>query len=180
MAKFLRVIGITIIVIIIIPLIAGFFIRKDYEVERSIEIDRHRDTVFNYLVMLKNQDDYSVWSSMDTSMKHTYTGVDGTVGFISAWESAGKTLGKGEQEIVAIQPGERIDYKLRFIKPFKAESDVYLITEHSGEGKTLIRWGISGRMNYPFNVMLLFMNMNESLGEDFSKGLEHLKNIIEK
>ncbi len=180
MAKFFKVIGIILIVILIIPLIAGFFLKKEYQAERSIEVLRDLDEVFDYLLMLKNQDDYSAWSRMDTSMKHIYQGIDGTVGFISGWESADKNLGKGEQEIVAIQPYERIDYKLRFIKPFRAESDVYLITEHAGEGKTLVRWGITGRINYPFNVMLVFMNMEQSLGDDFNQGLQNLKTILEK
>lgn len=180
MTKFLKVIGVIILVIVIIPLIAGFFIRKDYKVERSVEIKLHKDTVFNYLVMLKNQDDWSVLGGMDNATKHTYTGVDGTAGFISAWESSNRDLGKGEQEIVSIEPGKRIDYKLRFTRPFKTESDVYIVTENAGEDNTLVIWGISGNMNYPFNVMLLFAEMDKSMGDDFSKGLQNLKKIMEK
>lgn len=179
MLKFLRVIGVIILVVILIPLIAAFFIKKDYHVERSVVIEMPRDSVFNYVVMLKNQDNYSAWSEMDSKMKNEYRGTDGTVGFVSAWESDNGNTGKGEQEITAIIPGERIDYQLRFIKPFKSVSDVYMITEDAAGGGTLVRWGFTGRMNYPVNILLLLMSMEESIGNDFDTGLQNLKNKLE-
>jgi hypothetical protein len=130
--------------------------------------------------MLKNQDLYSVWSTGDPSMNHTYIGTDGTVGFVSAWESTDKNMGKGEQEITAIVPGERMETELRFIKPFKTVSQVYLSTEAANDQSTTVRWGFSGKMNYPFNVLLLVMKMEESIGNDFDKGLGNLKAILEK
>ena len=51
---------------------------------------------------------------MDPDMKKTYRGTDGTVGFVSAWDSEKDDVGKGEQEIIKITDGERIDYELRF------------------------------------------------------------------
>jgi hypothetical protein len=36
---------------------------------------------------------------MDPDMKKTYRGTDGTVGFVSEWESNKKDVGTGEQEI---------------------------------------------------------------------------------
>jgi hypothetical protein len=35
-------------------------------------------------------------------------------------------------------------------------------------------------MNYPANVMLLFMNMEKMVGGDLEKGLQNLKTILEK
>ena len=51
-----------------------------------------------------------------------FTGTDGTVGFISAWESDIKNVGSGEQEILNIVEGERLGYEIRFLKPFKLTS----------------------------------------------------------
>jgi hypothetical protein len=180
MRKFFKTLGIIVLLLIVTPLIAAFFIRKEYTVERSILINQPKDSVFDYLVMLKNQDLYSVWSTGDPSMNHTYIGTDGTVGFVSAWESTDKNMGKGEQEITAIVPGERMETELRFIKPFKTVSQVYLSTEAANDQSTTVRWGFSGKMNYPFNVLLLVMKMEESIGNDFDKGLGNLKAILEK
>jgi len=117
---------------------------------------------------------------MDPNMKQTYSGTDGTVGFISAWESEDRNVGKGEQEIVAIVEGKRIDYELRFIEPFESTSYAYMTTDEVSENETLVKWGFDGRMNYPMNLMLLFMNFEEMIGEDLQHGLENLKVILEE
>jgi hypothetical protein len=33
---------------------------------------------------------------------------------------------------------------------------------------------------YPFNLMLLFMNMDKMIGDDLSTGLTNLKTLLEK
>jgi hypothetical protein len=35
-------------------------------------------------------------------------------------------------------------------------------------------------MPYPFNLMGLFMDMEETLGQDLEKGLKNLKRVLEK
>jgi hypothetical protein len=65
---------------------------------------------------------------MDPNMKTEFRGSDGTEGFISAWESDNKNVGQGEQEILKIVNGERVDYEIRFIKPFKSTSWAYITT----------------------------------------------------
>lgn len=100
---------IVVAIIIAIPLIAALFIDKDYAIERSITINKPKQDVFDYIRYIKNQDNYSKWNMLDPAMKKTYTGTDGTVGFISAWESTHKNVGVGEQEILKITEGERIE-----------------------------------------------------------------------
>ena len=39
---------------------------------------------------------------------------------------------------------------------------------------------MSGEMNYPLNIMRIFMNMSEVIGKDFQTGLDNLKVILEK
>lgn len=158
----------------------AFFLKKNYNVEKEVIIDKPKDEVFNYLKHLKNQDNFSVWSGMDPNMKKEYKGTDGTVGFVSKWESDHKNVGKGEQEIKNIVDGQRIDFELRFLKPWKATNDAYIITEEVSKNKTKVRWGFNGKMNFPMNLLLLFMNMEKMIGKDFQTGLNKLKNILEK
>lgn len=177
--KILKNILYTIIALIVIVLIVGLFVKRDYAVEREVTINKPKDVVFNYVKYLENQNKYNVWAKADPNMKSTYTGTDATVGFVSAWESQDKNVGKGEQEITKIIDGERIDYELRFSEPMKATNLAYMITESSIDGQTVVRWGFSGHMNYPVNLMLLFINMDKAIGKDFEQGLSNLKVILE-
>lgn len=168
-----------IIALIAVVLIAAFIMPKDYAVKREIVINKPKAEVFEYLKMLKNQDNWSVWMSKDPNIKKDFTGTDGTVGYTAMWEG-NKDVGKGEQEIKNIVDGERIDTELRFIEPFESTNNAYMTTESVGPSSTRVSWGFSGSMPIPMNVMLPFMGMEESVGKDFQDGLNNLKAILEK
>lgn len=178
--KTVKVILTVLAVIIAVPLITAAFVKKDYSVEREIIINRPVQVVFNYIKYLKNQDNYSKWAAMDPGMKRTYRGTDGTPGFVSAWDSEKDDVGKGEQEIKKITDGERIDYELRFITPFESTEKTYMSTESISAEKTKVKWGFNGRMKYPMNLMLLFMDIEKMIGDDFDWGLAKLKTLLEK
>jgi len=178
--KNLKKIFTVIAIIIAIPLVVALFVKKDYVVEREIIINKPKAEVFEYIKFLKNQDNYSKWNMMDPDMKKTYQGTDGTVGFISAWESKKENVGAGEQEIVNMIDGERIDTKLRFKVPFESQNDAYMITEDMSNNQTKVKWGFKGAFPYPFNLMGLFMDMEKAVGGDLEVGLQNLKNLLEK
>ncbi len=178
--KIVKRIFIGLVMLIAILLLVALFAKKDYAVERDIVINKPKQEVFDYIKLLKNQNNYSKWATMDPDMKKEYRGTDGTVGFVSAWDSDKKDVGKGEQEIKNITDGEKIDYELRFIKPFQATDHAYMATDAVSENQTKVKWGFNGRMNYPMNLMLVFMNMEKMLGGDLQTGLSNLKNVLEK
>jgi uncharacterized protein YndB with AHSA1/START domain len=161
-------------------LIIALFTKKAYGAEREITINKPRQDVFAYIKMLKNQDNFSKWASMDLTMKKAYKGTDGTVGFVSSWESENKKVGKGEQEITKIAEGERVDYRLHFIEPFEGLANAYMTTTSVAENQTRVKWGFDSSMKYPMNIMLLFMNMEKMVGDDFATGLNNLKANLEK
>ncbi|MEO8147471.1 MAG: SRPBCC family protein [Bacteroidia bacterium] len=166
--------------LIVILLIIGLFSKSDYAVEREIVINKPKQEVFNYIKFIKNQDNYSKWAMMDPNAKKDYKGTDGNIGFTSAWDSNIKDVGKGEQEIVKISEGERIDLALHFIKPFEGDANAFMTTESVAENQTKVKWGFNSKMPYPMNLMLLFMNMDKMLGNDLQTGLTNLKGILEK
>ncbi|MCC6690268.1 MAG: SRPBCC family protein [Bacteroidia bacterium] len=167
-------------IIIVIPLTIALFTAKEYSCERETTINKPKQVVFDYIKYLKNQDNFSKWAMMDPKMKKEYRGTDGTVGFVSAWDSEEKNVGKGEQEIKKIVEGERLDFELRFLKPFEATDYAYMTTEAVGETQTKVKWGFNGKMIYPMNFMLLFMDMDAMLGSDLQTGLDNLKGVLEK
>ena len=160
-------------------LVAGLFVPKGMKATREIVINKPNAEVFNYIKHLKNQDNYSKWGSMDPNMKKEYRGTDATPGFISAWEG-NKKVGQGEQEIISIEEGKKLNTELRFIKPIKSVAQSSMTTEAINDSSTKVSWGFEGTMNYPMNVMKLFMNMEKAIGNDFSTGLSNLKVVMEK
>jgi len=152
----------------------------DFKVEREITINRSKTDVFSYLKMIKNQNDWGPWVKKDLAIKQEYKGTDGEVGFVSAWNSQNEEVGAGEQEIKRITDGSRIETELRFKKPFESTSQAYLVTEDLGAGQTKVRWGFTGSMPKPMNVMLLFVDMDKEVGKDFDEGLKSLQKILEK
>ncbi len=163
-----------IIAIVLIILILGMIAPKTYHVERKIVVDRPISEVFNYIKYLKKQDEWSPWAKRDPNIKHEYRGTDGEVGFVAAWEG-NKEVGTGEQEIKRIVENQRLESELRFLKPFKSTSDAYINVKEIDPNSTEVAWGFSGKNAFPINIMMLFMNMEKTVGKDFEEGLESLK-----
>jgi uncharacterized membrane protein len=178
--KILKKIVIGLVIFIVLLLILALFVKKEYAVEREITINKPQKEVFDYIKYLKNQGNFSVWAQKDPNMKKAYKGTDGTVGFIASWQSEDEQVGTGEQEILKITEGERIDTKLRFKVPFEAEDDAYMSTEAISASQTKVKWGFSGAFPYPMNLMGLMMDMDKEVGGDLATGLSNLKNVLEK
>lgn len=177
--KILKIIAAAVAGILVLALIVAAIAPEEYGVVREVTIAKPEAEVYGYAKLLKNQNKYSVWALKDPAIATEFRGVDGTVGFVSAWESKDEHVGKGEQTIIKIDEGRRIDYELHFIKPFESRDFAYMTFEPIGADRTKVRWGFTGRMPYPMNLMLLFMDMEGMLGKDFSAGLDNLKTILE-
>ena len=177
--RYMKYVFLFLLSFVAIVLVVGLFTPKTYAVTKTIEVDKEAEFVFNYFKQLKNQDNYSVWSTLDSNMKKSYSGNDATVGFVSRWESKVSEVGTGEQEIAAIEQGKRIDYVVRFIEPFTSSYNCFLQADKINDDKTLVTWGLSGEMNYPTNLFLLFMNMEDLLGKNLQLGLSNLKVVLE-
>jgi len=160
-------------------LIAGLFIPKGMKATREIVINKPNAEVFNYIKYLKNQQNYSKWATLDPNIKNEFQGTDGEPGFVNSW-TGNKKVGVGEQEIKGIEEGKQLTTELRFIKPFKSVAKSTMNTVAVNDNSTKVSWGFEGQMNYPMNVMKLFMNMEKAIGDDFSTGLANLKSVLEK
>jgi uncharacterized protein YndB with AHSA1/START domain len=180
MKKILAIIVGLIVLAIGAVVVGGLVAPKEFKSEREIVINKPKAEVFAYLKMLKNQDTWGPWSKKDPAMKKEFRGTDGTVGFVSAWDSEKGDVGAGEQEIKKIAEGKRIDYELRFKRPFESIVDAHIITESVGDNQTKVRWGSSGNMPFPLNAMMLVMDIDKEMGKDFEEGLANLKTIMEK
>lgn len=170
----LILIGLLVLVVIILGLVAP----QNYHVSRSVMIEKPESKVFPYVQFLQKQDEWSPWARRDSEMFKEIRGEDGTVGAVSYWKG-NKKVGEGEHELTNIVANELVQSHLRFIRPWASESDAYLRLEEAG-GQTRVTWGFSGVNPFPFNIMMLFMNMDKMIGKDFEEGLSNLKKLIEE
>jgi hypothetical protein len=168
----------SIVALVVLILVLALFTKKGYSIQREVIINKPKEEVFFYLKHLRNQDMFSKWVMTDPFMDKKYTGVDGTVGFIYAWEG-NKQAGKGEQEIKNIIEGERLDIEVRFVKPFEAIAQTPFTTEAISPNQTKVIWFMISEMKYPMNIIMLFMNMDTALGKDMDISLGNLKTILE-
>jgi hypothetical protein len=170
---------IIIALIILVPFIGAAFLSNEYVIEREATINKSNAEVHDYIKFLKNQEHYNKWVMRDPAQKIELRGADGTVGFVMAWDSA-KGAGKGEQEITGMTEGKRIDYEIRFEKPFKNVAGSYFVTEPVSANQTKVKWAFTGSRPYGMKVMHFAFNLPKMLGKDLQASLGNLKSVLEK
>jgi len=164
--------------IIALLLIIALFMKKEHYVNREIIINAPRQKVFDFLKLLKNQDQFNKWATADKiNRKEEFKGTDGTVGFIYSW-SGGKSAGQGEKEIMNIVEGKRIETEIRFVKPMRVSAGIIFETESLSENQTQVNLINTGTLKYPLNIMIPMAE--KKFPKDMDASLSTLKNILEK
>lgn len=174
LATILYSIGGLILVIVLIAL----FIKKEYALVSEVVINKPKEEVFKYLIHLKNQRYYNKWIMADPNLKMTYTGTDGTVGFIAAWESEKGGVGMGEEEFKSITELEGYTSELRFEKPFKGISYNNVLVESISASQTKVRTTFNTRTEFPMSAMIPLLKI--ILTKDMNENAQNLKKVIEK
>lgn len=111
-------------------------------------------------------------------MKQDWTGTSGEVGSKQCWDSESDEVGAGCQEIKTVEENKHLETILTFTRPQPSEggATVDLVAK---DGGTEVTWGMTGPMPYPMNIITLMMNMEEMMGEDWTAGLNKLKELSE-
>jgi len=172
--KILKYLLYTVLVLGTLWLLLSLFAKKSYRIERSMEIEAARETVFEQVRLFKNFTNWSPWHFMDPNMKISIEGTDGEVGAVYKWDSNNEDVGKGYQKIVAANSG-RLDYEVDFgLGP----SPSYFLIEGDSQ-KTKITWVID--MHLPFGMRAggMLTDLNTYVGKDYENGLANLKKYCE-
>jgi hypothetical protein len=162
--------------IIALLLVIAVFIKKEHYVKREISINAPTQKVFDYVKLLKNQEEFSKWAAADEDRKKEFKGTDGTAGFIYSW-SGNKNAGEGQKEIKHIIEGKRIETEMRFVKPMVAVAHVIMETESLPDNRTKVSWSNRSTLKYPLNIMVPMVE--KMLAKDMDSSLSTLKNILE-
>lgn len=177
--KFLKYLLVFLAVVAIIIAILSFIAPKETDVSRSITINAPQATVWEYVNSLQDLHQWSPWAEKDPNMKLEFSGNEGQVGSVYSWDGDPETVGKGEQEITALDAPNRMESELRFKTPYESKADAYIQLEESGSNQTLVTYGFHAESPRPMNVMNLFMNMDELVGPDFEAAMNNLKKLVE-
>lgn len=163
--------------LIVLILLVAAIAKKEYTLVSEVIIHKSKDEVYNFVVHLKNQEQYNKWIVTDPNVKIVYTGTDGAIGFISAWES-GKRDVVGAQEIKSITPGEGYTSELRFEKPFKGVSYSNVLLESVSATQTKVRTTFNTRTEFPMSAMIPLLK--KMLTKDMNVTAQNLKQVLEK
>ena len=149
--------------------------KKNMIITSEVVIDRPKDEVFQYVKLLRHQEQYNKWIMSDPNIKMTYTGTDGTVGFTAAWQSKSKS-GDGRQQITKVEEGLAYEAELRFRDHHNAthaRTSVETITDN----KTKVTTTLSSTPTFPMNVMAPMIR--KMIKKDMDENSANLKRVLE-
>ena len=170
--KILKYLVYTLIVLIMITLATAAVLPKTFKAEGVSVINKPSGEVYNYVKQIKTQENYAVWFQKDPDMVKNYYGTDGTIGSGLKWQS--KKVGDGEQVITGLVEGRRVNIDL-FLNGSKDAAKFNFTVDSIAPHQTKVKQAVEGAVPYPFNVMMLFYNMDA----DFQKNADHLKQVLE-
>ncbi len=169
--KTLLYIGLALVLLI---LGLGFFAKRNYHIERNLEIRAPKTLVHEQVRLFKNFKVWSPWNELDPNMQSSIMGTDGEPGAVYQW-SGNDDVGAGSQTIRKVTP-DRIDLDLAFTEPFESKSPVFFHLEEKG-ANTKVSWGFDVHFPFPINVWAMFTNVDKALGKDYERGLVNLQKV---
>ncbi len=180
--KLLRVFFLFFSFVVTIPFALALFLPRQYSVEETINIDQPKKDVCNYILHFKNVKKYDEKFRQATNVKYEYKKRDGREGFLLFWKSDQKEIGAGRIKIVDILDEEEyeIHYETDFYKPYSKKEEGSFIISEMTDSSTHIIWKVDGRLNYPTNVIFLWVDVEKDFKNKLSYGLENIRELMGK
>ena len=178
MKKFLRFLLILILLAAVVIVVAGLMAPKETNITSTTMIDAPKEAVWEQMVKFKNWPNWSPWHKMDPKQELSYAGTDGEAGSSYSW--IGEKTGEGSMTNTGIENG-KMNYELKFVKPFEATSGGYLMVEDGENGATKATWTFHGDNDKFFmRAIGYLMGMEKDLQKQFDEGLANMKAYVEE
>ena len=175
--KALRYILLLVLLIIVAGAIYVATLENTYNVTRTKVIKAPQAFVYSMVDDYKNWPAWSPWIEKDTSATLTFGKKTSGKGGSYGW--SGEVLGEGSMETLSTKINESINQKIKFIKPFESESDIYWKFKPN-DGGTVVTWGMKGEMDFMLKAYTAFSgSMDKNVGPDFERGLFKLDSILQ-
>ena len=146
-------------------------------VSRTATISAPPEEVFAHVNNLRKWQAWSPYDKRDPKMQRTYEGPEEGTGASYVW-NGNNEVGEGRSTIVESRPGELVEFKLEFVRPFAGTNTARFSFEPRGE-QTAVTWALDCKCGFCAKAMGLFISMDKMIGNDFEAGLANLKKLVE-
>jgi effector-binding domain-containing protein len=175
--KALKVIGVTLIGLLVVLAGVGLVLPSSVRVERSKVIAAPQSTVFVLVNGFKRFNEWSPWHALDPQgTQYTYEGPPYGQGAKLLWTSKHPDVGTGSQLILESQPYSYVRSELDFGPDGNGFADFRLETVAAG---TKVTWGMETRFGSSLVGRYFGLFFDSMIGSDYEKGLQGLKKLAE-
>ena len=156
--------------------VTGLFLPKTAHIERSMTTAASPETVFGLVDGFKRFNEWSPWAGLDPNTKYTYSGPETGVGARMEWTSANPDVGNGSQEVIDVEPGQRVTNKLDFGMDNPTTATISLVPEGTG---TRVTWTLDTDFSGSLLGRYFGLALDRMVGPDYEQGLAQLKAVAE-
>lgn len=171
---------VAVLVTVILTLVGllGFVAMQPSEIRltRTIEVDAAPQDVAAFATDLRKVWEWSPWRDIDPNLTSSYSDPSSGVGAWYAW-SGNDEAGEGKQTVLESEDG-RVVHDLHFIRPFEDHATATLTWEGTTE-RTTVSWSFHQEAGLGTKTANLVMDIEGMLGNDFQRGLDDLKPLVE-
>lgn len=166
-------------VVAVVVLLAAVIATRpsEFQVKRAVVMAAPPSVAFAQVADFARWSEWSPWAKLDPAMKTTLSGAPAAAGHAYAWAGNDK-VGEGRMTILSTQPGERVEIRLEFLKPWAA-TNLTTFTFAPEDAGTRVTWTMSGHANFMMKAICLFGDMDKMVGGDFERGLAAMKGVAE-
>jgi len=175
--KILKNILTALLLLLIILALVGFILPQKQQVERSLEISASADKIYPYLANPKLFQKWSPWSKMDPNLKVQFTGPESGKGAGMTWQSKESNVGSGSWVISEAIENQSLNVNMDFGDQGAATS---FFTLQPSAGKTNVTWGFETDAGMNPIMRWFGLLMDKMVGGEYAKGLQTLKDLLEK
>ena len=166
--RILKVLGVFIALYLMVALLAP----SSYKVDKEVTIEAEAEVVFELISKFENWEEWSVLKEKDSTLVFTIDGQDGTVGSVQSWFGEPELTGKGNVTVTEIKADSIFSYDLKMIDYGIASKGTISIEENNTN--LTVKWTEGGDFPFMMRPMMLFIEIENKVGNDLEKGLENL------
>ncbi len=174
--KTLRYIVLALFFLILVAVVVGFFLPSKVHLERSVQINRDKATIFKVINAFENFNKWSPWYDLDVNAEYIVSGPQSGVGSKLEWHG-NSSVGDGTNEIIESVENDHTKTKMFFGKD---DAPAYSIISLEQKGdKTKVTWAFEN--DFGMNVFYRYFGLviEDMIAPDYEKGLNKLKIYVE-
>ena len=170
-------VAVSLLTLLILIFVYGFFLPSQVHVERSIEIEKPQSMVFDYLADFRNFPYWSPWHEIDPTTRYDFSNNVDSIPQKISWKSKNAQVGEGYQEIVNKEGSHLIKIELSYSG--KNTGTVHYEIQPTGTGSRVIWQYDTDFGNNPFGRYIGLL-IEDMIGPPYEQGLAKLKLNLEK